>query len=224
MFEVRLCNPAVKTFFGVAFELRHKGEGCANIIPDHFRIALGAQAIDLPVQKHHLSVEVIEGANAEIALLADPANRRIGAVDPLDEGCQGRRDEHRRPGLSRWDRVYCRLFRHFGVTRFLAVAAVDRRLKAWARSARGTHIALSAPGVAIWSAEAGGEGRFRDGTSFASPFVAAAVAVLKVQSPRLKPADIAERLRGSAKDLGEAGSDPVFGAGLVQWPACDTPR
>ena len=102
----------------------------------------------------------------------------------------------------------------------LAVTAVDRRLKPWSRAAQGSHIALAAPGVAIWSAEAGGEGRFRDGTSFASPFVAAAAALLKSQSPRATPADIAQSLRGSARDLGPAGTDPVFGAGLVQWPAC----
>ncbi|MGH8083176.1 MAG: S8 family serine peptidase, partial [Lysobacter sp.] len=102
----------------------------------------------------------------------------------------------------------------------LAVTAVDRHLKPWARAARGSHIALAAPGVAIWSADVRGDGRFHNGTSFASPFAAAAAAVIKQRSPALSAQQIADRLRHDARDLGVAGPDPVFGAGLVQLPRC----
>ena len=97
----------------------------------------------------------------------------------------------------------------------LAVTAVDRRLKPWARAAQGPHVGLSAPGVAVWSDE-----RFHDGSSFASPFVTAAAALLKQQEPKASVAQIQAQLRGRARDLGAPGADPVFGAGLLQWPAC----
>ena len=60
-----------------------------------------------------------------------------------------------------------------------------------------------------------------DGTSFAAPFVAAALAMKLGDNG--SPADAADRLRTSAKDLGATGRDAIFGWGLVQFeppPGC----
>lgn len=53
------------------------------------------------------------------------------------------------------------------------------------------------------------------GTSFAAPQVSAAAALLLAGEPDLAPDQVAERLCGSAKDLGAAGRDPLYGCGLL---------
>jgi subtilisin family serine protease len=99
----------------------------------------------------------------------------------------------------------------------LAVAALDQKLKPSRLSARGAHIALSAPGVGIPVAGEGGSSRLASGTSFAAPFVAAAFAVAKAQAKGDARATV-DTLQGLAKDLGAPGRDPIFGWGLVQFP------
>ena len=54
------------------------------------------------------------------------------------------------------------------------------------------------------------------GTSFSSPLVAAAAALAKAVNPKLTAADLRALLLTTAKDLGPAGRDPSFGAGLLQ--------
>ena len=53
------------------------------------------------------------------------------------------------------------------------------------------------------------------GTSMAAPHVTAAVALLLTKEPWLTPAQVRDRLAASAVDLGPAGPDPYFGAGLL---------
>jgi hypothetical protein len=100
----------------------------------------------------------------------------------------------------------------------LAVAAVDRALKPYAKGSQGRHMGVAAPGVSMWTATAGGSGRFRDGSSYAAPYATAALAL--TQGPAQKPstAQRIQQLRNTAKDLGAPGDDPVFGAGLLQLP------
>jgi len=53
------------------------------------------------------------------------------------------------------------------------------------------------------------------GTSFAAPLVSGACALLKQMNPAWTPAEIADALRQSARDLGPVGADTLFGWGLV---------
>lgn len=57
---------------------------------------------------------------------------------------------------------------------------------------------------------------FFQGTSMASPHVAAAAAVLLSNDPGLSPADVLDRLGGTALDLGGSGFDSTYGHGLIQ--------
>ncbi|MCC7253279.1 MAG: S8 family serine peptidase [Hyphomicrobium sp.] len=98
-----------------------------------------------------------------------------------------------------------------------AVAAIDQSMRPSRLSARGAHIVLSAPGVGIPVAAPGGTSRLASGTSFATPFVSAAVAVAKAQAGG-DSAATAATLQALAKDLGAPGRDAVFGWGLVQFP------
>jgi subtilisin family serine protease len=90
----------------------------------------------------------------------------------------------------------------------LAVTAVDLALAPWPQASRGPHVALAAPGVDVFTAG----GRYRSGTSYAAPFVTAALAL---ERARAGPG-AAARVLAAARDLGPPGRDPVFGAGLVQ--------
>jgi hypothetical protein len=93
----------------------------------------------------------------------------------------------------------------------IGVTAVDNHSRPYADANRGDHIDFAAPGVRVWT-----PGHFHTGTSFAAPFVTAAVAA---RLPRGAAADadvIADSLARTAVDLGPPGRDPVFGRGLIQ--------
>ena len=104
--------------------------------------------------------------------------------------------------------------------RVITATAVDANREVWEEANRGDYIDFAAPGVDVWSARAGGDGRYRTGTSFAVPYVLAALAAKYAERPNAKSADLAEQLRASVKDLGAEGKDPVFGWGLIQQSSC----
>ncbi len=100
----------------------------------------------------------------------------------------------------------------------VAVTAVDRNLRPYRQAAAGEHIDFAAPGVRLWTAASVRGGRFRSGTSYAAPFVSAALAALRAADPALSGAQAIEQLAARAADLGSAGRDETFGWGLVQAP------
>ncbi|RVJ84705.1 S8 family serine peptidase [Sinorhizobium medicae] len=105
----------------------------------------------------------------------------------------------------------------------IAVTATDRQKRPYRRAGRGEHIDFAAPGVAVWTAASVRGARPKTGTSFAAPFVTAAVAMMMASEPDLAPERLRDRLTGHAEDLGDPGKDPVFGWGLLNARAiCDT--
>lgn len=97
----------------------------------------------------------------------------------------------------------------------LAVTAVDSGDRVYRRAQRGDHLDLSAPGVDVWSAAAVKGVKPRTGTSYAAPFATAAAAILMSRDPALTPALVQNQLQGLTRDLGEAGADAVYGAGVL---------
>ncbi len=94
----------------------------------------------------------------------------------------------------------------------VAVTAVDANAHLYAHATRAGYVAFSAPGVDVWSANAGGGGAYFSGTSYAVPFVAAALAM------RASHGSVRARiaaLSAAAVDLGSPGRDPEFGWGLI---------
>jgi subtilisin family serine protease len=98
----------------------------------------------------------------------------------------------------------------------IAVTAVDQHKRVYRRAGQGAHIDLAAPGVRIWTAASVKGARPRTGTSFATPFVTAAAAVLRGKAPQLDHAGIHAVLARTALDLGPPGKDEIFGSGLLQ--------
>jgi subtilisin family serine protease len=99
----------------------------------------------------------------------------------------------------------------------VGVTAVDQDGRALAAGNRGSFVALAAPGVDIWIPGQPGSGaapmdRLETGTSFAAPYVTAALAAF---------GNNVDGMLAAALDLGAPGVDPVYGHGLVQAPtAC----
>jgi hypothetical protein len=105
----------------------------------------------------------------------------------------------------------------------LAVTAVDARGRVYREAQRGEHIDLAAPGVGLLAATSIRGARGKSGTSYAVPFVTAAAAVMLSQNPALTPDEVGAALKAQARDLGAAGPDEVFGAGLLEASALCEP-
>lgn len=98
----------------------------------------------------------------------------------------------------------------------IAVTAIDRDNRVFRQAAAGAHIAFAAPGVQLWTAASVSGGRLRSGTSYATPFVTAAVALARAARPGEPVDEIVAALVGAAQDLGPPGRDDTFGHGLVR--------
>jgi subtilisin family serine protease len=94
------------------------------------------------------------------------------------------------------------------------VTAIDARGRVCGHAQRGDHVALAAPGVNLLAATSIRGARAKTGTSFAVPFVTAASALLLSRAD-LTAAEVRATLAATARDLGAAGRDPVFGYGLL---------
>jgi hypothetical protein len=98
----------------------------------------------------------------------------------------------------------------------IGVTALDVRGRAYRAAQRGPGVDLAAPGVGLLLATSIRGAREQTGTSFATPFVTAAAALVVAQAPGLAPADVAARLYAAATDTGAPGPDEVFGHGVLQ--------
>ena len=97
----------------------------------------------------------------------------------------------------------------------IAVTAVDSRGRVYRRAVQGNHVDVAAPGVDIWTAASISGARTKTGTSFAAPFVTAALSKMLAADGDLSPAELERRLIADAADLGDPGRDKVYGAGLL---------
>lgn len=97
----------------------------------------------------------------------------------------------------------------------IAVTAVDKGRNPYRRAVRGDYVDIAAPGVGVWTAASVSGARQKTGTSFAAPFVTAAVSVLIAGEPDMSPSTLEARIRQFTDDIGKPGKDPVFGWGLL---------
>jgi subtilisin family serine protease len=97
----------------------------------------------------------------------------------------------------------------------IAVTATDTDDNLFARANRGRHIAVAAPGVDILVAAPQGGYQTTSGTSVAAAEVSGVVALMLERNRKLDPAEVRRLLTSTARDLGPAGPDDQFGAGLA---------
>ncbi|HYN49022.1 MAG TPA: S8 family serine peptidase [Candidatus Nanopelagicales bacterium] len=97
----------------------------------------------------------------------------------------------------------------------IAVGAVGSSLALASFSQTGSALDLVAPGVGIVSTVPGPSTASWNGTSMATPFVAAAAALVLAVNPSFTPAQVQARLQATADDLGASGWDTSYGSGLV---------
>ncbi len=98
----------------------------------------------------------------------------------------------------------------------VAVTALNDRGLIYSKANTGSYIDFSAPGVRVYTAAPGGGGRLQSGTSFASPFIAAMMA-LDIKNGKGKSlASLEKLLKQNIKDLGAPGRDDIFGWGFVR--------
>ncbi|MGC2855054.1 S8 family peptidase [Novispirillum sp. DQ9] len=75
---------------------------------------------------------------------------------------------------------------------------------------------LNAPGEDIRLATNTGGYEVTSGTSFSAPIIAGAAALVRAKHPHLTPQQTVAILLNSARDLGAAGTDTLYGRGLLQ--------
>jgi subtilisin family serine protease len=98
-------------------------------------------------------------------------------------------------------------------TNVIAVTATDAQDRLFAASNRGSHIAISAPGVDIFLPAPDEKYQMTSGTSFSAAYVSGLAALMLERSPALKPDEVRAILMKTARDLGAPGRDDLFGAG-----------
>ena len=97
----------------------------------------------------------------------------------------------------------------------IAVTATDSEDRLFQGSNRGHHIAVAAPGVNVLLPTPDGNYQMTTGTSFAAAHISGIVALVLEREPGLSPDSVRRVLLSTARDLGPAGRDKDFGAGLA---------
>lgn len=100
----------------------------------------------------------------------------------------------------------------------LCVGAFDAKGTICSFSNYGSSVDFAAPGKALFLANHSGGVRTGSGTSFSSPYIAAAAALIKAENPGLDNTGVTDALRDKCSDLGPSGYDVYFGSGCPLFP------
>lgn len=97
----------------------------------------------------------------------------------------------------------------------LSVSAVDRFNSRASFSSYNAYVDITAPGQGVYTIAPFNRYEEVNGTSYSSPIVAGAAAMMKAIQPELTVVEISTMLQESATDIGPLGKDIFYGAGLL---------
>jgi subtilisin family serine protease len=97
----------------------------------------------------------------------------------------------------------------------IAVAATDNRDIRYTSSNFGPEVDISAPGVSVFSLSGTASYTYKTGTSMATPHVAGAAALIWGYNPSISRDALRSYLIGGVTDLGDPGTDVLYGAGRL---------
>ncbi|PID21746.1 hypothetical protein CSV61_08580 [Sporosarcina sp. P3] len=97
----------------------------------------------------------------------------------------------------------------------ISVGATDQQNRRASFSNYNSYVDVVAPGVGVYTTALTNTYKQASGTSFSSPIVAGAAALVKSLQPDASPAQVKAYLEGTAMDLGQPGKDTHYGAGLL---------
>ncbi|GJL82912.1 MAG: hypothetical protein DHS20C01_25460 [marine bacterium B5-7] len=100
----------------------------------------------------------------------------------------------------------------------IAVTAIDANQKLFRDANIGDYVDFSAPGVDVFVPTQIGR-HYVSGTSYAAPFITAAIAAARTMHSPTTPRELVGRLAAVSEDLGAAGFDPLYGWGLPNMSA-----
>ncbi len=99
----------------------------------------------------------------------------------------------------------------------IAVGATDDQGYLTRFSSWGDHVSVVAPGVQIVGPSFASSTAYESGsgTSFSAPLVSGVAAMVARSNPAWTPAQVADRIRATARDAGPLGADPYYGHGVL---------
>lgn len=182
----------------VAVDPYHRGDN----LDDRVDVYDLVRAIDLLVQRRPDAIN-LSLSGPDSALLSEAINAAFSANVAVVAAAGNAGPESKPAYPAAYENV-------------IAVTALDRNYAVYRRAGQGAHIDFSAPGVDVLTAAPKQRFQRRSGTSYAAPFVTAAVALAKASAPHISHAELMQRLAANARDLGPRGHDRVYGWGLIQ--------
>ena len=97
----------------------------------------------------------------------------------------------------------------------LAVTAVGRRNRIYAKANQGRYVDFAAPGEGVW-VPVGPKGHLGDGTSYAAPYISVLAGMRVASGLKPDPKVLRRSLRRDVVDLGKRSRDNVYGWGMVK--------
>lgn len=185
-----------------------------------------AAAFDYAIAQNAKIINYSFGASTFNSTLADAVQRAVdaGIIVVAASGNDGNSEADHIARLANCGGASnCAAFGSFDAKGLMiAVGATDssNAIASFSNLAGDTSSAfLVAPGVSIVTTANGGGTTTISGTSFSTPHVSGAVALILQRFPSLTAAQVVSLLLSSATDLGTTGTDTTFGRGLLNLQA-----
>lgn len=167
------------------------------------------EAVEWSISNKMDIINISIGYDTEVIALRDALKKaeKAGIVTVASAGnrgdSQGKKDVPQYP--AQYDTV-------------IGVGSLAQNLLRAEYSSTGSHVDIAAPGEAILGTYINNTYSGMSGTSMATPFVSATVALYKEAYPNLSVAELKKKLYTTAIDLGVPGKDKLYGYGKVQLP------